>query len=107
MNGAITTPASDFQPGVTANSRSARIGSRALRKVNPVLFVSRSLAACAAVAALLGAASAGAAERVAKAPAHAASPAARAGLRVYIDPDTGEHLAKPKTSAHRLIADDL
>ena len=32
---------------------------------------------------------------------------ASAGLRVYIDPDTKQRVEKPKTAAHRAIADDL
>ena len=32
---------------------------------------------------------------------------ASAGLRVYLDPDTGRREDKPRTAAHRAIADDL
>jgi hypothetical protein len=62
-----------------------------------------SWAALAVVAALGAATTAAAAETRAV----QTRPAASAGLRVYIDPDTGEHVARPRTSVHRAIADDL
>jgi hypothetical protein len=58
------------------------------------------------LAALGAALSARAADTAEPAHAHVHAPAS-AGLRVYIDPDTGEKLEKPKTAAHRAIADDL
>lgn len=61
-----------------------------------------SAAALAAIAALAAAG----ATRAADAPAAKPTPAS-AGLRVYLDPDTGERVAKPKSAAHRAIADDL
>jgi len=57
------------------------------------------------ILAALGAAVAARADESAKAP-RAPAPAS-AGLRVYIDPDTGQRLEKPKSAAHRAIADDL